>query len=72
MVPNDPQNMTKRNSSLDILEGVFLNITEMNIAGSIPIKVLKDQTPGNRLGWFNWTTNIEENPDESDYNESLD
>jgi hypothetical protein len=42
MVPNDPTNMTKRNTSLDLLGGVILNITEMNIAGSIPIKILKD------------------------------
>jgi hypothetical protein len=42
--------MTKRNSSLDILEGVMLNITEMNLAGSIPIKILKDQSEGNKLG----------------------
>jgi hypothetical protein len=42
MVPDDPTNMTKRNTSLDILEGILLNITEMNIAGSIPIKILKD------------------------------
>jgi hypothetical protein len=42
MVPDDPTNMTKRNTSLDLLEGVMLNITEMNIAGSIPIKILKD------------------------------
>lgn len=42
MVPNDSHNMSKRNTSLDILEGVMLNITEMNIAGSIPISILKD------------------------------
>jgi hypothetical protein len=45
MVPNDPSDLTRRNTSLDILEGVQLNITEMNLAGSIPIKVLKDQNP---------------------------
>jgi len=73
MVPQDPTNMTKRNTSLDILEGVMLNITEMNIAGSIPIKILKDQSEGNRLGWFNWTTNIDENPSaDNDYDESTD
>jgi len=73
MVPDDPTNLTKRNTSLDILEGVQLNITEMNLAGSIPIKILKDQSEGNRLSWFNWTTNIDENPPaDSDYEESVD
>lgn len=45
----------------------------MNLAGSIPIKVLKDNSTGNRLGWFNWTTNIDENPPpDYDYEEALD
>jgi hypothetical protein len=73
LIPDDPTNMTKRNSSLDILEGVMLNITEMNLAGSIPIKILKDQSEGNKLGWYNWTTNIDENPSaDLDYEESTD
>lgn len=63
MIPNDPTNMTNRNSSLDILEGVMLNITEMNIAGSIPICRLKDKSENSSIGWFNWTTTMEENPD---------
>lgn len=71
MVPQDPTNMTNRNTSLDILEGVLLNITEMNIAGSIPISHLKDQREGNRLAWFNWTTSIDENPPaDADYEET--
>lgn len=45
----------------------------MNLAGSIPIKVLKDQSEGNRLSIFNWTTNIDENPPaDIDYEESAD
>jgi hypothetical protein len=42
MIPNDAKNMSNRNTSLDILEGVMLNVTEMNLAGSIPISILKD------------------------------
>lgn len=37
MVPNDTEHMKDRNSSIDVLEGVLLNITEMNLAGSIPL-----------------------------------
>jgi hypothetical protein len=45
----------------------------MNLAGSIPIEILKDQSEGNRLRWFNWTTNIDENPPaDTDYEESKD
>jgi hypothetical protein len=72
-VPNDPTNMTKRNSSLDILEGVMLNVTEMNLAGSIPISILKDSNENNTLRWFNWTTSKEDNPKaDTDYEESAD
>merc|ERR1719454_391418 len=63
MIPNDPNNVTNRNTSLDILDGVMLNITEMNIAGSIPICKLKDKSENSSIGWFNWTTTLAENPD---------
>lgn len=39
MAPNIT-NSSMRNTSLDMLEGVTLNITEMNLAGSIPVKLL--------------------------------
>jgi len=71
MVPNDTEHLTIRNTSLDILEGIMLNITEMNIAGSIPICKLKDQSVNNTLRWFNWTTTKDENPD-SEPDASLD
>ena len=74
MVPEDVSNLTKRNTSMDLLEGVMLNITEMNIAGSIPKKTLIDQKDGNNhLAWFNWTTNIDENPpSDMDFEETKD
>lgn len=43
----------------------------MNIAGSIPICRLKDNSTNNSIGWFNWTTTMEENPD-VEYDISLD
>lgn len=73
MVPPDPNNMTKRNTSLDILEGVMLNITEMNIAGSIPICKLNNLSQNNSMRTFNWTTSRDENPsDEPEFSNDLE
>lgn len=63
MVPKDSEHMADRNSSIDVLEGVMLNITEMNIAGSIPICQLTNNHTNNTLRWFNWTTSEEDNPE---------
>jgi len=51
-----------RNTSMDLLEGVTLNITEMNLAGSIPVKILSDNSTNNTLGWHNWTTSQKDDP----------
>lgn len=47
---------------MDLLEGVTLNITEMNLAGSIPVSVLKDNATNSTLGWHNWTTSSKDDP----------
>ena len=52
-----------------MLDGVMLNITEMNIAGSIPLSMLKDNSSSIR--WFNWTTTKDENP-ENEFDVSAD
>jgi hypothetical protein len=61
MLPN-ATNLTQRNSSMDILDGVTLNITEMNIAGSIPLESLKNKSENATNAWFNWTTAIVDEP----------
>lgn len=61
MMPN-ATNLTDRNSSMDILDGVTLNITEMNIAGSIPLGELKNKSENATNGWFNWTNAIFDEP----------
>ena len=47
---------------MDLLEGVTLNITEMNLAGSIRVKVLQNNATNNTLGWYNWTTSKKDDP----------
>jgi hypothetical protein len=64
MVPKDSDHMSVRNSSIDVLEGVILNITEMNLAGSVPLCQLSNQDLNNTRRWFNWTTSMEDNPDD--------
>jgi len=61
MMPN-ATNLTQRNTSSDILDGVTLNITEMNIAGSIPLAELKNKSENATNAWFNWTTSAIDEP----------
>jgi len=61
MIP-DAFNISNKNTSLDILDGVTLNITEMNIAGSIPLEALRNNSPDGVNRWFNWTASIYDDP----------